>query len=50
MKNYKLLSNYFIHIQAVPRDSHLPLGGLNYAKLLFYEYLSAYCINTCSKL
>ena len=25
---------------AVPRDSHLPLGGLDYAKLLFYEYLS----------
>ena len=26
---------------AVPRDSHLLLGGLDYAILLFYEYLSA---------
>ena len=40
-ENYKLLTNYFIHIWAVPSDSHLPLGGLDYAKLLFYEYLSA---------
>ena len=40
-ENYKLLTNYFIHIWAVPRDSHLLLGGLDYDKLLFYEYLSA---------
>ena len=37
----KLLTNYFILIWAVPRDSHLLLGGLDYAKLLFYEYISA---------
>ena len=24
---------------AVPRDSHLLLGGLDYTQLLFYEYL-----------
>ena len=40
MENYKLLSKYFIHIWAVPRDSCLLLGGLNHAKILFYEYLS----------
>ena len=39
-ENYKLLTNYFIHIWTVPRDSRLLLGGLDYAKLLFYEYLS----------
>ena len=26
---------------AVPRDSHLLLGGLDLDKVLFYEYLSA---------
>ena len=26
---------------AVPRDSDLPLGGLDYTQLLFYEYFSA---------
>ena len=40
-ENYKLLINYFIHKWAVPGDSHLLLGGLDYAKLIFYEYLSA---------
>ena len=25
---------------AVPRDSHLPLGGSDYTKLLFYEYIT----------
>ena len=40
-ENYKLLINYFIYIWAVPRDFHLLLGALDYAKLLFYEYLSA---------
>ena len=40
-ENYKLLTNYFIYIWAVPRDSYLLLVGLDYAKLLFYEYLSA---------
>ena len=36
----------------MPRDSHLLLGGLDYTKLLFYEYLSfpCYFINICSKL
>ena len=24
----------------MPRDSHLPLGGLDYTKLLFYEYIT----------
>ena len=50
MKNYKLLSNYFIHIWAVPRDSHLLLGGLICAKLLFYEYLSMLLYKYISKL
>ena len=26
----------------VSKDSYLPLSGLDYAKLLFYEYLSAF--------
>ena len=34
----------------MPRDSHLLLGGLDYLKLLFYEYFLHYYINTCSKL
>ena len=25
----------------MPMDSHLPLGDIDYTKLLFYEYLSA---------
>ena len=25
---------------AVPRDSDLPPGGLDYTKLLFYEYIT----------
>ena len=40
MRNYKLLSNCFIHIETVLRDSNLLLGGLDYAKILFYEYQS----------
>ena len=35
---------------AVPRNSLLQHGDLENVKLLFYEYLSHYCINTCSKL
>ena len=35
---------------AVPRDSHLLLGGLDQAKLLFMNTFPHYCINTCSKL
>ena len=34
----------------MPRDFHLPLGSLDYTKLLFYEYFLHYCINICSKL
>ena len=33
----------------MPGDTHLPLGGLDYAKLLFYEYLST-LLYKCSKL
>ena len=40
-ENYKLLLNSLIHMWAVPRNSHLLLGGLDYVKLLFYIYLSA---------
>ena len=40
-ENYKLLLSYLIHMWVVPRDSQLPLGGLDYTQLLFYEYLSA---------
>ena len=40
MKNYKPFQNCFIPIWAVPRDSPLPLGGLDNVKILFYEYLS----------
>ena len=37
-------------IWAVPRDYHLLLGGLDYAKLLFMNTYLHYYINTCSKL
>ena len=35
---------------AVPRDSPLPYGNLENAKLLFMNTFSHYYINTCSKL
>ena len=38
---YKLLTNYFIYIWAVPRDPHPLLGGPDYTKILFHEYPSA---------
>ena len=34
----------------MPRDSLLLLDGSENVKLLFYEYLLCYCINTFSKL
>ena len=35
---------------AVPRDSHLLLGGLDYTQLLFMNTFLHYCRKTCSKL
>ena len=37
-------------IWTMPRDSHLLLGGLDYAKLLFMNAFLHYYISTCSKL
>ena len=34
----------------MPRDSHLPLGGLDYMLLLCMDTFLHYYINTCSKL
>ena len=48
-EKYKLLINYFIHIWAVPRDSHLLLGGLDYTNYYFMNTFPHYCINICSK-
>ena len=39
-----------MHMWAIPGDSLLLHSGLENVKLLFYEYLSCYCINTCSLL
>ena len=50
MKNYKLLSNYLIHMWAVPRDCYLLLGSLDYTNYYFMNVFLCYCINTCSKL
>ena len=49
-ENYKLLLNYLIHMWAVPRVSHLLLGGSEYTQLLFLKTFLHYCINACSKL